>query len=95
MVGGRLGLLLAVPPGYATAIFPTAGIAMAASVIGGPRTLPSIYIGSFVLNTWIGAAAEPQNTYLLVGFDSNRFLPASRARGMDVAPVYRRPDALG
>ena len=30
VVSGRLGLLLAVPPGYATAIFPPAGIAMAA-----------------------------------------------------------------
>ena len=32
VVGGRLGLLLAVPPGYATAIFPSAGIAIAAAV---------------------------------------------------------------
>src|SRR5579859_3853128 len=67
VVGGRLGLLLAVPPGYATAIFPSAGIAIAAAVIGGRGALPAIYVGSFVLNIWIGATAEPQTTYLLVG----------------------------
>jgi hypothetical protein len=27
VIGGKLGLLLAVPPGYATAIFPPAGLA--------------------------------------------------------------------
>ncbi len=67
VIGGRLGLLLAVPPGYATAIFPPAGIAVAASLIGGRRTLPWIFIGSFVLNVWIGAAVEPRNLRMLVG----------------------------
>jgi PAS domain S-box-containing protein len=67
VIGGRLGLLLAVPPGYATAIFPPAGIAMAASVIGGRRTLPWILFGSFVLNAWIGAALDPQDVRLLIG----------------------------
>ena len=67
VVGGRLGLLLAVPPGYATAIFPPAGIAIAASVIGGRQTLPAVFVGSFVLNIWIGATGAPQDTYLLLG----------------------------
>ncbi|MDE2230213.1 MAG: CHASE domain-containing protein [Alphaproteobacteria bacterium] len=56
VASGRLGLLLAVPPGYATAIFPPAGIAMAAMFIGGGATLPGTFIGSFVLNLWIGDA---------------------------------------
>jgi PAS domain S-box-containing protein len=51
---GRLGLALAVPPGYATAIFPPAGIAMAAMFIGGNMTLPWTFLGSFLLNLWIG-----------------------------------------
>jgi PAS domain S-box-containing protein len=55
---GRLGLLLAVPPGYATAIFPPAGIAMAAALIGGRRTLPWIFAGSCVLNLWLGSTIE-------------------------------------
>src|ERR1700739_381348 len=67
VIAGRLGLLLAVPPGYATAIFPSAGIAIAAAVIGGQGALPATYVGSLVLNMWIGATPEPQTTYLLVG----------------------------
>jgi PAS domain S-box-containing protein len=57
-ITGRLGLLLAVPPGYATAIFPPAGIAMAAALIGGRRTLPWIFAGSCALNLWVGFTIE-------------------------------------
>ena len=32
---GRLGLMLAIPPGYATAIFPPAGIAVSAMLVAG------------------------------------------------------------
>ena len=53
-VSGGFGLLLAVPPGYATAVFPPAGIAMAAMLIGGGATLPWTFLGSLVLNIWIG-----------------------------------------
>ena len=53
---GRLGLLLAVPPGYATAVFLPAGIAMAAMFMAGWATLPGTFLGSFVLNVWIGYA---------------------------------------
>src|SRR6266404_842826 len=58
VIAGRLGLLLAVPPGYATAIFPPAGIAMAAMFIGGRATLPWIFLGSFLLNLWAGYSAD-------------------------------------
>jgi signal transduction histidine kinase len=57
IASGRLGLLLAVPPGYATAIFPAAGIAAAAMLIAGPASLPWTFLGSFALNVWIGSAA--------------------------------------
>jgi PAS domain S-box-containing protein len=58
VIAGRLGLFLAVPPGYATAIFPPAGIAMAAMFIGGSITLPWIFFGSFLLNLWVGTVAQ-------------------------------------
>jgi PAS domain S-box-containing protein len=51
---GRLGLLLAVPPGYATAVFVPAGIAVGAMFMAGPSTLLGIFIGSLLLNVWIG-----------------------------------------
>ncbi len=53
VAAGRLGLLLAVPPGYATAIFPPAGIAIAAMFIGGTITLPWTFLGALSLNLWI------------------------------------------
>src|SRR6516225_3511240 len=54
VITGRLGLLLAVPPGYATAVFAPAGIAVGAMFMAGPSTLPGIFIGSLLLNGWIG-----------------------------------------
>lgn len=54
---GRLGLLLAVPPGYATAIFPASGIALAFLLIHGPRYSPGILLGSFSMNLSITLAA--------------------------------------
>jgi integral membrane sensor domain MASE1 len=51
---GRLALLLAIPPGYATAIFPSAGIAVAALLIWGNRLCPGVFLGSMLLNGWVG-----------------------------------------
>lgn len=55
---GKLGLTLAQSPGYASPIFLPAGIAVAAALIGGRRTLPSILLGSLVLNVWVGYLAN-------------------------------------
>src|SRR5262249_49883160 len=54
---GKLALILAVPPGYASPIFPPAGIAVAAMLIGGSTTLPWTFLGSFLLNVWIAYTA--------------------------------------
>jgi signal transduction histidine kinase/CheY-like chemotaxis protein len=55
---GRVALLLAVSPGYASPIFPPAGIAVAAMLIGGRRTLPWTFLGSLLLNLWIGLGID-------------------------------------
>ena len=60
VITGRLGLLLAVPPGYATAVFLPAGIAVGAMFMAGPSVLPGIFIGSLLLNGWIGYAITDQ-----------------------------------
>lgn len=60
VIAGRLGLCLAVPPGYATAIFPPAGIAVAAAFIGGRNTLPWTFAGSLMLNLWVGYDVHQQ-----------------------------------
>ncbi|WP_373976125.1 CHASE domain-containing protein [Chitinibacter sp. SCUT-21] len=48
---GWLGLSLAIPPGFASPVFPAAGLALAACHYYGPRALPLIWLGSFFLNT--------------------------------------------
>ena len=51
-VAAWLGLWLAIPPGYATALGPAAGVALAGVLIGGARVWPGIWLGSFVANLW-------------------------------------------
>ena len=60
MVSGKLGLMLALPPGYSSPIFPPAGIAVAAALIGGRKTLPWIFLGSLLLNVWVGYSSTQQ-----------------------------------
>jgi PAS domain S-box-containing protein len=60
VICGRLGLLLAVPPGYATAVFLPAGIAVAATFVAGAATIPGIFVGSLLLNLWIGYSISHQ-----------------------------------
>lgn len=49
-LAGRAGLLLAIPPGFATAVWPPSGIALAALLLGGPRLWPGVLLGSFLVN---------------------------------------------
>jgi integral membrane sensor domain MASE1 len=49
-VTGRLGLLLAIPPGYATAIWPPSGIALTACLLYGSGVWPGIVLGSVLVN---------------------------------------------
>ncbi len=58
-VFGRLGLLLAIPPGYATAVWAPAGIALAAVLNRGYRLAPGVWLGSFTLNLFISLSAAP------------------------------------
>jgi PAS domain S-box-containing protein len=51
---GWLGSLLAVPPGYATAVFPAAGVALAALLLYGAPLAPGVWLGSFAMNLAIG-----------------------------------------
>jgi PAS domain S-box-containing protein len=50
LVAGKLALLMAIPPGYATAVWPAAGIALVAVLRWGPRVLPGVFVGSVAAN---------------------------------------------
>lgn len=69
---GRLGLLLALPPGYAAPIFLPAGIALAAVVVGGMRLLPAVWLGSLSINL-VYPALSPE------GISASAFHGASAA----------------
>jgi len=53
---GKLCLLLAISPGYASAIFPPAGVAVGAAFIVGRRAYPGVFLGSMLLNLWVSYA---------------------------------------
>jgi PAS domain S-box-containing protein len=55
---GRLGLLLAIPPGYATATWPAAGIAVTAVLLRGYGVWPGILLGSFAINVTMAGGAD-------------------------------------
>ena len=57
-LAGRLGLLLAIPPGYASPIYPGAGIALAAVLVFGWRVLPGILLGSALMNASVSAPSD-------------------------------------
>lgn len=58
VISGKLGLMLALPPGYASPVFLPAGIAVAAAFIVGRSSLLWIFLGSLILNIWVGYSSS-------------------------------------
>ena len=58
---GWLGLQLAVPPGYATLIWPASGIAAAALLIFGWHLWPGVFLGALTINLFNGFTTAPDN----------------------------------
>ncbi len=52
----KASLLLAIPPGYATAIWPPAGIALAALLVFGDRLWPGVWIGAALANFTVSSS---------------------------------------
>jgi diguanylate cyclase (GGDEF)-like protein len=55
-VAAKASLLLAIPPGYATAVWPPSGIALAAMLLLGSRVWPGILVGAALANYTIDAS---------------------------------------
>jgi diguanylate cyclase (GGDEF)-like protein len=53
----KLSLVLAIPPGYATAVWPPSGIALAAVLLLGRRIWPGIWIGAALANLTVESSA--------------------------------------
>jgi len=76
---GAAGLLLAIPPGYASPVFPAAGLALAASLQFGPRVLPGIWLASAVLNlgkAWYSETLSPTTIVLALAIGVGASLQA-------------------
>ncbi|TAK84568.1 MAG: PAS domain S-box protein [Betaproteobacteria bacterium] len=58
----KLALLLAIPPGYASPIWPGSGIALAGLLLGGHRLWPAVWLGSFAANLTIEASLSASAT---------------------------------
>ena len=57
LVAARLSLSLAIPPGYATAVWPPSGIALAAILLLGIRTWPGVWLGAALANLAVEASS--------------------------------------
>jgi PAS domain S-box-containing protein len=58
-VAGLLALSLAFPPGYASPLYPAAGVALASLLVFGRRMLPAIALGSFGVNLSLALSGQP------------------------------------
>ncbi|HET7672697.1 MAG TPA: EAL domain-containing protein [Burkholderiales bacterium] len=58
-IAARLSLALAIPPGYATAVWPPSGIALAAALALGWRIWPGIWLGAALANVMVESSALP------------------------------------
>lgn len=56
-VTGQLAMLLAIPPGFVSAIFPPVGVALAAVLLWGYALLPGVFLGSVLLNLSLAVAS--------------------------------------
>jgi PAS domain S-box-containing protein len=57
-LAGLAALPLAIPPGYATPLYPAAGVALAAVLLYGTRMLPAVALASFCVNLTLAAQRE-------------------------------------
>ena len=95
---GRLSLLLAIPPGYATAVWPAAGIALAATLLRGYRVWPGILLGSFLINVWTSldtgsATSIFKSIFLVVSIGAGASLQAI-VGALLMSRFVRHPTAL-
>ncbi len=62
---GWLGQAFAIPPGYATVIWPASGVAIAACLLFGYRPVMGVFLGSALVNISIGYSNTGQISFLI------------------------------
>ncbi|WKE65445.1 diguanylate cyclase [Gallaecimonas kandeliae] len=84
LLGGWLGSQLALPPGYASPIWPAAGLALAAMLVWGARVWPGIFVGSFLTNALM--VGDPQA--LISGTWQPWLIPLGIATGTSLQALF-------
>ena len=92
---GWVGLKMAVPPGYATIIWPASGLAAGALILYGSRLWPGVFLGSFVVNLLHGTALltdgpDPTGTAIALGIATGSTCQAVAA-ATAVTRLFGRP----
>lgn len=83
---GKIGLMLAIPPGYATPMWPPSGLALAALLLWGYRCWPGILLGSLLVNISVGLNTD--GTGQLLSSIAIAFLIACGASAQAVGSCY-------
>jgi PAS domain S-box-containing protein len=65
-LAGKAALALAVPPGFASPLYPAAGVALGALLIFGRRALPGIALGSLYVNLSIRSSPQGLSAAVLL-----------------------------
>lgn len=105
-VSGGCGLLLAIPPGFATAVFPPSGIGLAALLIWGRRLWPGILLGSVAFNLHLAlqttgevtiSSALPLASSIAIGSTAQALVAVTLVRRFTRAPtrLVEESDILG
>lgn len=87
---GIVGLSLAIPPGYATAVWPPSGMALAALMLWGPRVWPGIAIGSFLVNVAVSATNANVSFTVLSAAIAASIAAGSTVQALACAGALRR-----
>ncbi|OYV00215.1 MAG: histidine kinase, partial [Burkholderiales bacterium PBB5] len=65
-MAGRLALLLAIPPGYAAPIYPSAGLALAAVLVYGRGAVLGTVVGAFAVNAMLDSSRAVDSSMALL-----------------------------
>jgi PAS domain S-box-containing protein len=89
-VSGRLGLLLALPPGFSTAVWPPSGIALGAVLLFGERIWLGVWLGSFAMNIFIAEQSGPIADWTRAAVVAGCIALGSTAQALVGARLIRR-----
>lgn len=93
-IAGRLALLLAIPPGFASPVWPAAGIALAGILICGYKYLPAIFLGSLSVNLYAASQSGADITSLTQGFIASGIALGASLQALAGSYIIKRTTIL-